>query len=170
MFIIDTVGSLCYNIICIKAKEVRLVATVIKRFEQLSATELYDILRARAEVFVVEQSCVYQDLDGIDRDAFHVYSENGGSLDAYLRIFMKDPSSRTAQIGRVLTLKRGCGLGLSILLEGIRAAKEILHADKVYIEAQVYATGFYEKAGFRTVSEEFLEDGIPHVAMTLRLS
>ena len=146
------------------------MTTVIKHFDELTTRELYMILRARAEVFVVEQSCVYQDLDGVDADALHVYTEDEGGLCAYLRLFMKDPAARTAQIGRVLTLRRGCGLGMSILLEGIRAAREMLPADEVCIEAQVYAVGFYEKAGFCTVSEEFFEDGIPHVRMTKRLN
>lgn len=143
--------------------------TVIKTFDELTTGELYMILRARAEVFVVEQSCIYQDLDGIDTDALHIFTENCGNVTSYLRVFMKDRTSRTAQIGRVLTLKRGCGLGLGIMLEGIKAARELLCAKEVYIEAQVYAIGFYEKVGFRTVSEEFLEDGIPHVKMTLHL-
>ncbi len=143
--------------------------TIIKTFDELTTAELYMILRARAEVFVVEQECVYQDLDGIDTDALHVFTVENGELSSYLRIFIKDRMSKTTQIGRVLTVKRGMGLGLSLLFEGIKAAHDRLCAEEIYIEAQVYAIGFYEKAGFYVTSDEFLEDGIPHVKMALKL-
>ena len=124
---------------------------VIKSFEKLTKRELYEILRVRSEVFVVEQECVYQDLDGLDYDSIHVFFEEDGIV----------------QIGRVLTYKRGVGLGIELLLKGIEVAKTQFQAKKLYLEAQVYAIGFYEKGGFRVVSEEFLEDGIPHVCMEL---
>jgi ElaA protein len=143
--------------------------TIIKTFGELDTRELYAILRARAEVFVVEQNCVYQDLDGVDTDAYHVFTLEDGEITAYLRVFMRDSEAKTAQIGRVLTVKRGKGLGLHVMNEGIRAAKELLYAKEIYIEAQVYAIGFYEKVGFSVCSDEFLEDGIPHVKMTLTL-
>jgi len=140
---------------------------VIKRFNELTITELYEILKARAEVFVVEQNCVYQDLDDIDYNSLHIFQEEEGKVKAYLRAFIKDANAGTVQIGRVLTTVRGIGLGLDILKNGIEAVKNEFHADKIYIEAQTYAIGFYEKVRFKVVSDEFLEDGIPHVKMEL---
>lgn len=138
-----------------------------KDFDELELRELYSILRARAQVFVVEQSCAYQDIDGIDPDARHLYVLCDGELAAYLRVFMRDEKSGTAQIGRVITLKRACGLGLMLLREGIAEAFSLPGVRSIYLEAQTYAVGFYEKAGFRVASDEFLEDGIPHVVMLL---
>ena len=143
---------------------------VVKKFDELSTKELYEILRVRAKVFVVDQTCVYQDVDGLDYDSIHVIGCNDKNIMAYLRIFMKDVSKNMVQIGRVLTTERGKGFGEEILRAGIRVAKEIMKAEKIYIEAQCYAIGFYEKVGFQVTSDEFLEDGIPHVEMILELS
>jgi ElaA protein len=136
-----------------------------KYFDELSTKELYEILRARAEIFVVEQNCVYQDLDGIDYESLHVFAEEGGKVTAYLRAFYKDED--TVQMGRVLTLRHGEGLGGKLLREGIAQIRARMHPAKICIDAQCYATGFYEREGFRICSEEFLEDGIPHVRMVL---
>ena len=136
-----------------------------KYFEELSTNELYEILRARAEIFVVEQNCVYQDLDGIDYESLHVFAEEGGKVTAYLRAFYKDED--TVQMGRVLTLRHGEGLGGKLLREGMAQIRARMHPAKICIDAQCYATGFYEREGFRICSEEFLEDGIPHVRMVL---
>lgn len=138
---------------------------VVKTFDELNTRELYEILRVRAAVFVVEQECAYQDVDGIDHKAVHAFLRDEGGIQAYLRVFEKD--ARTAQMGRMLTVKRGAGLGGRLLKEGIRVARDVLKKDILYIEAQCYATGFYEREGFRITSEEFLEDGIPHVQMEL---
>lgn len=140
---------------------------VIKSFEELTKKELYEILRVRSEVFVVEQECVYQDLDGLDYDSKHVFFEQDGKVQACLRVFVREEKEKVVQIGRVLTYKRGVGLGLELLLKGIEVAKTYFQAKKLYLEAQVYAIGFYEKGGFKVVSDEFLEDGIPHVCMEL---
>lgn len=136
-----------------------------KYFDELTTRELYEILRARAEIFVVEQNCVYQDLDGIDYESLHVFAEEGGKVTAYLRAFYKDED--TVQMGRVLTLRHGEGLGGKLLREGIAQIRARMHPAKICIDAQCYATGFYEREGFRICSEEFLEDGIPHVRMVL---
>ena len=137
-----------------------------KYFDELSTKELYEILRARAEIFVVEQNCVYQDLDGIDYESLHVFAEEGGKVTAYLRAFYKDED--TVQMGRVLTLRHGEGLGGKLLREGIAQIRARMQPAIICIDAQCYATGFYEREGFRICSEEFLEDGIPHVQMVLR--
>ncbi len=138
---------------------------VVKTFEELNTHELYEILRVRAAIFVVEQECVYQDLDGIDLRSVHAFLRDAGGIHACLRVFEKDEN--TAQMGRMLTVERGCGLGGQLLKEGIRIARDVLKKGSLYIEAQCYATGFYEREGFRVTSEEFLEDGIPHVEMRL---
>ena len=138
---------------------------VVKTFDELNTRELYEILRVRAAVFVVEQECAYQDVDGIDLRSVHAFLWDEDGIHAYLRVFEKD--ARTAQMGRMLTVQRGAGLGGRLLKEGIRIARDVLKKDVLYIEAQTYATGFYEREGFKVTSEEFLEDGIPHVKMEL---
>lgn len=136
-----------------------------KFFEELTTVELYELLKARAEIFVVEQNCVYQDLDGKDYESLHVYYEESGKVLAYLRAFWKEKD--VIQVGRVLTMEHGTGLGGALLRAGLNCIKEKYHPQKIYIEAQCYAVGFYEKEGFKICSEEFLEDGIPHVQMEL---
>lgn len=142
----------------------------IKTFQKLTTVELYEILRVRSAVFVVEQNCVYLDPDGIDERSLHVYLEEDGRILAYLRMFMTDESAGTVQIGRVLTTARGKGYGRKILESAMTAATERMQARKLYLEAQCYAAGFYEKAGFHIISDPFLEDGIPHVKMTREMS
>ncbi len=141
---------------------------VIKHFNELSTTELYEILKTRSEIFVVEQDCVYQDLDDKDQEAIHVFCRNdSGRVTGCLRVFWKDGNevAGVAQIGRVVTLEHGTGLGGRMLHEGVELAINKFGAKKIYLEAQEYAIGFYAKEGFEVVSEPFLEDGIPHVRM-----
>lgn len=140
---------------------------VVKRFGELSLEELYEILQVRVAVFVVEQNCAYQEIDDKDLYSYHVFLKDDTGIKAYLRVIDKGVSFEEVSIGRVLTLKRKCGLGNRILSEGIKVAKERMNANKIKIEAQSYAKEFYEKAGFKQVSEEFLEDGIPHIQMVL---
>ena len=143
---------------------------IIRRFGELSNDELYEILRAREAVFVVEQNCPYFDIDGKDKESFHIFiKREDGSAAACLRVFMRDIDKNIAQIGRVVTTARGCGLGGRILHEGVVFAREKLNAAGIYLEAQCYAIGYYAKEGFEVVSGEFLEDGIPHVKMFLDL-
>ena len=138
----------------------------IKHFNELSTNELYEILKTRSEIFVVEQNCVYQDLDDKDQDAIHIFCWNDeGRIASCLRVFWKDKSERIAQIGRVVTLEHGAGLGGRMLHEGVEIAINKFGAKKIYLEAQQYAIGYYAKEGFKVVSEPFLEDGIPHVQM-----
>ena len=137
----------------------------VKSFDQLTCSELYEILQARTAVFIVEQACTYQDIDGVDRQALHITLRDGDILLAYLRVFSRD--QHTAQIGRVLATQRRKGYASVVLKEGIRVAREQMNKKAVYLEAQTYAMSLYEKEGFLPISEEFLEDGIPHVAMQL---
>lgn len=141
-----------------------------KYFNELTTTELYEILKSRNEIFVVEQNCIYQDLDDIDYRSLHIFYESNGRIMAYLRAFEKDSATKTIQMGRVLTLTHGIGLGGQLLKEGILQIKEKMNPSSIYIEAQCYATGFYEREGFVISSNEFLEDGIPHVEMILNFS
>lgn len=138
-----------------------------KRFAELTTDELYRLLQLRVSVFVVEQNCPYMEPDGLDQDAIHVWLEDEGQILAYLRVMDKGVESEYASIGRVIAVKRRCGLGSQILAEGVRAAREFFQADNIYLEAQIYAKGLYEKQGFRRISEEFLLDGIPHIKMLL---
>ncbi len=137
----------------------------IKHFHELTGEELFEIYRSRVAVFVVEQNCPYQEVDEADRHAYHITLREDGELVAYLRVVEQNVLREEVTIGRVLSLKRRRGYASRLLSEGIRVAEERLHADKIVIEAQTYAMPLYEKAGFVPVSEEFLEDGIPHVRM-----
>lgn len=142
--------------------------TVIKTFPELTAAELYEILRTRETVFIVEQDCPYPEADGRDYDAVHYFfREDDGRVKAYLRLFPKPDEPGTIQVGRMVTAGsvRGTGLGRRLLHEGVQYAIEKMGAERLYLEAQVYATGFYQKEGFAVCSGEFLEDGIPHVQM-----
>ena len=137
----------------------------VKRYEELTIDELYAILKLRVDVFVVEQCCPYPELDGLDREALHVWLEDDA---AYVRVLDKGVKSPYAALGRVIAVRRRMGLGTKIVQSGIEAAREIFGADAIYLEAQTYARGLYEKLGFRQISEEFLEDGIPHIRMLLK--
>ena len=139
---------------------------ISKRFNELSTAELYEILRARVDVFVVEQNCPYPELDGMDYDSLHIYYEDNGKVLAYMRAYVIEPG--VVRMGRVLTIARGTGLGGKLLKEGIREIRENFAPEYIYIEAQTYAIGFYEREGFVVCSDEFLEDGIPHVKMELK--
>ena len=140
---------------------------VIRKFSELSLSELYEIIKVRESVFVVEQNCPYQETDGLDQNAIHLYYRDNERITAYCRIFRRDET--TAQIGRFLTTERGTGLGLRLLEEAVSQIQREYDPETVYIEAQCYATGFYEKAGFRAKGEPFDEDGIMHTVMELKL-
>ena len=137
---------------------------VIKKFDELSTTELYKILQLRVDVFVVEQNCPYPELDDKDQNAYHIYLQENDEIQAYLRVLAPGVSFEEASVGRVIAKKRRCGLGSKILAEAIKLAEEVFETD-IRIEAQTYAVPFYKNFDFVVVSEEFLEDGIPHVQM-----
>ena len=143
---------------------------IVRHFRELNIDELYSILKLRVSVFVVEQNCPYMEVDDADQNALHVYLRDDDGIQAYLRIMDKSPSRPYVSIGRVIAVKRRCGLGTRILCEAIRLAKEVFGAEQIYLEAQSYAREFYAKQGFVQISEEFLEDGIPHVRMLLDCS
>ena len=138
---------------------------VVKHFKELTLEELVDIYKLRVSVFVVEQNCPYQEVDEADKVAYHLWLRDENGIQAYARALPQGTTFPTASIGRVIAVKRRCGLGSKIVEAAVNTAKEKFHVDKITIEAQVYARGLYEKAGFVQVSEPFLEDGIPHIRM-----
>ena len=141
---------------------------VVKHFAELSAEELFEIYKLRVSVFVVEQQCPYQEIDDADRTAYHIWLQDKDGIEAYARVLPKGVTFPTTAIGRVIAVKRRCGLGSKIVAAAINTAKEKFAAEKITIEAQVYARKLYENAGFVQTSEEFLEDGIPHIQMQLK--
>ena len=141
---------------------------VVRKFEELNPVELYEILKARAAIFVVEQNCAYQDMDDLDYRSLHLFYQDGRTVTAYLRDFYKEKD--VVKIGRVLTLHHGTGLGGRLLHEGIMQIRKEMPCRKIYIEAQCHAIDFYEREGFRVISGEFLEVGIPHVKMERELT
>lgn len=142
---------------------------IVKHFSELSAAELYEIYRVRTAIFVVEQNCPYQEVDAADQVAYHMWLEDEAGIQAYLRVLPKGATFDDVSLGRVLAVKRRCGLGSQIVVEGIRVAKERFGARRIVIEAQTYARKLYENVGFVQISEEFLEDGIPHIKMLLEM-
>ena len=143
---------------------------VIKHFSELSTQELFEIYRLRVSVFVVEQGCPYQEVDDLDKVAYHVWLRDENGIAAYARVLPQGTAFPDAALGRVIAVKRRCGLGSRIVAAAIDTAKDKLAADKITLEAQVYARSLYEKLGFCQTSEEFLEDGIPHIRMQLELN
>ena len=137
-----------------------------KWFSELTTQELYELLRVRSDVFVVEHDCVYQDLDYDDQPALHLWLTEGDRIVALCRVCPAGTHMEEVSIGRVITTVRGKGYGRQIMLAGIEAAKEHFGAKRMDIEAQEYAKGFYEQVGFRQSSEPFILDGIPHIKMT----
>ena len=136
-----------------------------KTFDELTTRELYEILRLRAAVFVVEQDCVYQDLDGLDYDAVHIFLTEEGRVRACARVYRRDADSNLWGIGRVVTDERRQGLGSQIFGAALRVVQEKAPTATVRIESQCQAQGFYEKFGFRAVSEPFMMDQLPHIKM-----
>ncbi len=138
----------------------------LKTFQELTTAELYELLRVRSEVFVVEQNCVYQDLDGDDQPSLHLWLTQGNQTLAVARVCPAGTHMEEVSIGRVITTVRGQGYGKLIMLHAIEAAVLHFDAQQIDIEAQEYAKGFYEGVGFRQAGPSFILDGIPHIKMT----
>ena len=143
------------------------ILTYTKTFDELTTHELYEILKARAAVFVVEQNCHYQDMDDIDFIATHVVVMDGDTIVAYSRVF-KSNHADAWHIGRVLSTQRHKHYGMKVMQEAINAAEK-LGAKMIEIDAQCHAVGFYEKIGFKVCSDEYMIDDIPHKRMLLQL-
>ena len=138
-----------------------------KTFSELNIDELYQILRLRTEVFVVEQNCVYQDLDNKDQKASHIYYKENDEIVAYTRIFKSGDYYKNPSIGRVVVSKkkRGKELGKKIMISSIEYIKKNLKCDKIELSAQKYLDKFYKDLGFQKTGKDYLEDGIPHQRM-----
>ena len=138
----------------------------VKRFDDLSTRELYEILRARADVFTTEEEILYPDADGLDYDAIHVFAMGtDGRVKAYLRMFAKEGEPDVLQMGRILTVDRGAGLGKALMRAAMDYAVTEMDIRSFHMNSQEHAAGFYEKLGFERTSEVFIEAGIPHVEM-----
>ncbi|MDB9782119.1 GNAT family N-acetyltransferase [Winogradskyella sp.] len=139
----------------------------VKTFKELTLTELYNILMLRSEVFVVEQDCVYQDIDGKDQKALHVLGYNSDQLVAYTRLFKPGDYFNEASIGRVVVAQnqRQHKFGYAIMKASIDTINTHYNETKIKISAQMYLKRFYNNLEFIEVGEQYLEDNIPHIAM-----
>lgn len=139
----------------------------VKTFSQLTTKELYDLLQLRSEVFVVEQDCVYQDIDGRDQKALHVLGFKDEVLVGYTRIFKPGDYFELASIGRVVVKEneRKHKYGYDIMDASIKTIKDVFNTTDIKISAQCYLKRFYNNLQFFEVGEQYLEDGIPHIAM-----
>ena len=139
----------------------------IKSFDELIKQNLYSILKLRSEVFVVEQNCIYNDLDDLDFEAFHLYKKEAREVVAYARILPAGSRFREMSIGRVLVNIdfRGKGIGKELMQKAIKFAQETRKEKKIRISAQEYLKHFYLELGFVPDSDLYLEDGIPHLEM-----
>ena len=141
----------------------------VKRFDELTPDELYEIIKTRFDIFVIEQNIMCRDLDDVDKIALHVYCRDAdGRVTGYLRVFWNDEAAKIAQIGRVVTLFHGIGIGGALLAKGIDVARQ-MGATRILLHSQEYAIGYYAKQGFEVTSDIFFEDTIPHVEMVKRL-
>lgn len=139
----------------------------VKNYQDLTRDELYELLQLRAEVFVVEQDCVYQDVDGKDHKALHVLGYKKEQLVAYTRLFPPGAYFEEASIGRVVVkeTERDYKYGYDLMKRSIQAIEDEYEARAIKISAQTYLKKFYNNLDFIAVGEEYLEDGIPHIAM-----
>jgi len=139
----------------------------IKTFEELTVPELYAIIKARIDVFVVEQDCPYPDLDGYDQKAVHLWAEQDGEVLAYCRIFDKGIKYPETSIGRVLTTEKGRGknLGKQLIRYAVETIENRFRTSEVRISAQDYLLRFYSGFGFEDTGKKYLEDNIPHTEM-----
>ena len=133
-----------------------------KLFNELSGGEVYEIVRARQEIFLMEQNIICRDFDGVDYDALHCFLWEGDKVVAYMRAFMSEGEIR---LGRFLTLRHGEGLGRRLMESALPVIREHFGCEDISFHAQKHAEGFYLKLGFKTVSDVFLEEGIEHVEM-----
>ena len=139
----------------------------IKNFNELTIHELYEILQLRSEVFVVEQNCVYQDIDGKDTKAMHLIGTMDNKMVAYARLFNKGQYFENASIGRVVvdSKHRNLNFGHDLMRNAMDAIKQHFETTKISISAQLYLKKFYESHGFTQIGDGYLEDGIPHIKM-----
>ena len=140
-----------------------------KRFDGLTTSELYEILRSRSEIFMLEQNIHCQDMDGVDYDSLHCFLEEDGRVVGYLRAYASKEHAGAVKIGRVLSLCHGVGIGTVLMEKSLIAIKEFFGCDRLYVNSQKHAVTFYERFGFCVISDEFLEEGVPHLKMTRQI-
>jgi len=142
-----------------------------KSFPNLSLATFYIILRARQEVFILEQNCNYLDCDGKDEQSYHMVAYDGEDIAAYMRILPPGLNYKEASMGRILTTKnhRKQGLGKELMKRGLLFSKEVLNYKSIKISAQSYLVPFYSNFSFQSTGSEYLEDDIPHTEMVLKL-
>ena len=141
----------------------------VKKFNELTLEELYSLLQLRSEVFIVEQDCVYHDLDGKDYKSLHVIAKENNKIIAYTRLFNKGQYFKQASIGRVVVAKnqRHLSYGSEIMKASINAIHDYFNTREIKISAQLYLKEFYNGFGFKATGSSYLEDGIPHIGMIL---
>lgn len=141
---------------------------ICKKFNELTLEELYEILKLRSEVFVVEQKCIYNDIDGKDLTSSHIIIKENGKIKAYSRALQPGVSYEDASLGRVLVSPdaRGKGYAKIIVTKGVEYILNNFNTTKITIGAQEYLKNFYSEIGFKPISEVYDEDGIPHLDMT----
>lgn len=149
----------------IENQDKKMKEIICKRFHELTLDELYMILKSRSEIFIVEQDCVYLDLDDMDQDAIHLWMNVDGRMVAYARVLKAGTYLDEIAIGRVITRERGKGYGLEIFRKAISVAEEKLGARKIKIRSQCQAEKFYLKSNFRRCGEPFMYEGLMHVDM-----
>ncbi|PSN15220.1 GNAT family N-acetyltransferase [filamentous cyanobacterium CCT1] len=145
-----------------------MITWVWKPFEALSTAELYEIMKARQQVFIIEQSCIYADIDGADPQSWHLLGLTPNhELVAYLRVLPPTHDRATPAIGRVLILPamRGQGLGRQVIAEGLRQTQQQFPGQDIVLSAQHHLEKLYREFGFQSISEPYLEDGIAHINM-----
>lgn len=144
-----------------------MIQIATKTFDELTPHELYEILRLRSEVFVVEQDCVYQDIDGKDQKALHLLGKKEGKIVAYTRIFKSGDYFDEAGIGRVVVQRdqRKYGYGRELMKGSIRAVQKYFKESVIRVSAQIHLERFYHELGFEQIGDGYLEDGIPHIGM-----
>lgn len=140
-------------------------------FDELTLSELYDIIQLRNDVFVVEQNCIFQDADGVDRHCHHLSGYIGNTLVAYTRLIAPGITFKEASIGRVANAcnYRGMGIGKELMQQSLQYCRQLFGAVPIQIGAQLYLKKFYEQLGFNAIGEVYLEDNIPHIHMDLQL-
>ncbi len=150
-----------------EVKDTQKLEWKVLKFNEFTLDELYDLLQLRSQIFVVEQDCVYLDMDGKDRKAIHVLGFKGKKLCAYARLFDKGEYFDFCSLGRVIVdeKERQFAYGHKLMEVSIKAIKEKYGEDKIKISAQKYLKKFYESHSFIQQGEEYLEDGIPHIGM-----
>lgn len=138
-----------------------------KEFNDLTTKELYEILKVRSQIFIVEQKMNCLDMDGVDYNALHCFMVEKENVVAYLRAYKAE--NNIAKIGRVLTATHGIGLGKELMKNSILEIKNHFGCEKIELHSQISAVGFYEKLGFKQIGDKFLEENVWHISMELKL-